>query len=273
MSLGTSGGRSLVSVVLFGSAARGGFSPGVSDVDALIVVRDGATRDERRLLAEQVSLLEIAHGLRPPPGRAKTALERFAERTGGHGLASFVCTRSDLMSGEAMKVFGLRRVEALLVDRIVLASVIASARTVWGEDLLPHVRVPPVRRLDVLKAFLAFANQALLDVVAFPVLPEATLYAMGTLKRSLHSCFLAYRHGTAPLEEEVAFFDPGRRDRTLVELVALRRHYRRSFSFVLRCLPTLVRLHWRTAWDNAFPWHPTCSAVDGSGGIAAPPRP
>ena len=38
----------LVSVVLFGSAAKGGFSGDVSDVDVIIVVSDAASREERR---------------------------------------------------------------------------------------------------------------------------------------------------------------------------------------------------------------------------------
>jgi hypothetical protein len=36
-------------------------------------------------------------------------------------------------------------------------------------------------------------------------------------------------------------------------LLALRGQYRRSFAFVIGCLPALVRLHLRTAWDNRFP--------------------
>src|SRR5438094_3425609 len=37
---------------------------------------------------------------------------------------------------------------------------------------------------------------------------------------------------------------------TLVDLLSLRRQYRRSFPFVIRCLPTLARLHFRTARDD-----------------------
>jgi hypothetical protein len=254
VSLCTSSDSDVVSVVLFGSAAKGGFSAGVSDVDAIIVLGDGATPQARIRLSDQVTQLEVSYGLRAPAGRAKTALERFAERAGGHALSSFVCTRGDVLSGDVMRVFGLRRVEALLVDRIVFASVIGSAVTVWGEDLLPHVPVLPVRRLDVMKAFFALANQALLSIAAFSALPDATRYAMGTLKRSLHSCFFCYHLRTASLEEEVAFFSRGRRgDQTLAELLELRKEYRPSFAFVLRCLPTLARLHWRTARDNTFP--------------------
>jgi len=150
-------------------------------------------------------------------------------------------------------VLDLRRWEAWFVDRIVFASIVASAVTVWGEDLLPRVPVPPVRRLDVFKALFGFSGQVMLSAVTFPVLPDATKYAMGALKHSLHSCFFCYHQRTTTLDEEVAFFN--RRlgtSQTLAELLSLRRQYRRSLAFVIRCLPTLARLHLRTARDNRF---------------------
>ena len=69
--------RPLVSVVLFGSAASGGFSSG-SDVDLLIVVRDETTREGKRKLRSEVTRLEIAHGFRPapPPRRLQARIER-----------------------------------------------------------------------------------------------------------------------------------------------------------------------------------------------------
>jgi len=58
------------------------------------------------------------------------------------------------------------------VDRIVFSSIVASAVTVWGEDLVPQVAAPSVRRLDVFKALFGFSGQAVLSVVTFPELPE-----------------------------------------------------------------------------------------------------
>jgi hypothetical protein len=148
----------------------------------------------------------------------------------------------------------LRPLEAPFVDRIVFAGIVASAVTVWGEDLLPRIPVPPVRRLDVFKALFGLSSRVCLSAVMFPVLPDATKYAMGVLKHSLHSCFFCYRGRTAAIEEEVDFFR--RRSgpiRTLEELLALRREYRPSFAFVIRCLPALVWLHVRTARENRFP--------------------
>jgi hypothetical protein len=77
---------------------------------------------------------------------------------------------------------------------------------------------------------------------------------MGALKHSLHSCFCCYQQRTTTLEDEVAFFDSRLgASRTLAELLSLRREYRPSLMFVVRCLPTLARLHLRTARDNRFP--------------------
>ena len=248
------GDRSVVSVMIFGSAARGGFSSGVSDVDSIIVLEDGATRPDKMLLASEVSQLEISHGLRAPELRPKTTLEAFAERSGGNALSSFICCRSDFLSGNVARVLGLRRAEALFVDRIVFASIVGSAVTVWGEDLRPRVPVPPIRRLDVFKALFLFTNQVLLSIAAFSVMPDGTKYAMGALKRSLHSCFFCYQLRTAALEEEVAFFRRILGEHAVLgDLLALRQQYRRSLRFGLRCLPTLARLHVRTAWDNKFP--------------------
>jgi predicted nucleotidyltransferase len=249
-------GPLLVSVVLFGSAAKGGFSGEVSDVDLIIVLSDDASRSQRRQLADDVAHLEALHGLRPATTHSAGSLRALIDRVMAHGFSCFVCTRGDVISGDVGRVLDLRPLETLFLDRIVFASIVASAVTVWGEDLLPRVAVPSIRRLDVFKALFGFFGQVVASAVTFPALPDATKYAMGTLKHSLHSCFFCYHARTAALEEEVDFFQ--RRlgpSQTLVELLALRRTYRPSFAFVIRCLPTLVRLHVRTARDNRFPRH------------------
>jgi hypothetical protein len=243
----------LTSVVVFGSAAKGAFLGAVSDVDVIIVVSDDASRATRLRLRKDIARLETLHRFRPTRGHSSGLVHARIERAVGHGISCFVCTRGDLISGDVGRVLDLLPWEALFVDRIVLASIIASAITVWGEDVLPGVRVPPVRRFDVFKALFGFSGQVLLSLLTFPVLPDATRYAMGVLKHSLHSCFFCYERRTTTLEEEVAFFN--RRlgpSRTLVELLSLRQQYRRSFAFVIRCLPALARLHLRTAQDNRF---------------------
>ena len=247
------GEKSLVSVILFGSAASGAFS-GSSDVDLILVLPNEAALDDRRRLREAVSDLEITHGLRLPASRRKNLLEMFAEHAGGEAHSCFVCTRDDLLSGNAARVFGLRAVEKLFVDRIVLASVIVSAQTVWGEELLSLIPLLPLRRLDVFKALFGLAGLLLLSAVAFPVLYDATRYGTTALKHSLHSCYFCYHLKTAPLNEEVEFFNSRLgRSKTLLDLLNQRQKYHRSFRFVLRCVPVLIQLHLQAALDNRFP--------------------
>jgi len=246
-------GAELASLVVFGSAARGGFSDAVSDVDLIVVLADGAAAVERARTQARVAALEVAHGLTEERA-AEGRLEAFVGRAGGNTLSCFVCTRSDLLSGSVARVLGLRPHEAALVDRIVFASIIGSGRTVWGEDLLPHVPVPPIRRLDVFKALFGFLNLLALIAASYGVLPNATRHAMGALKRSLHSCYFCYHLRTDALDREVAFFierlgDSG----TLRELLALRAEYRDSPGFVLRCAPAILRLHLAAARENRFP--------------------
>jgi hypothetical protein len=77
---------------------------------------------------------------------------------------------------------------------------------------------------------------------------------MGALKHSLHSCYFCYHLRTAPLDEEVAFFNSRLGGcKTLLDLLNLRQTYRRSFRFVLSCVPVLFRLHLKTALENRFP--------------------
>lgn len=241
----------LVSLILFGSAASGGFSNASSDVDLVIVVPDDQTSENKRRLRAEIVRLEIAHGLRP--AQPHGGLQARVERAVGHLFSCFICTRSELISGDVARILDLRRWESIFVDRILLASIITSAVTVQGEDLLRGIRVPPLRRLDVFKALFGFSCQIVLILEMFPFLPDATKYAMGVLKHSVHSCFFCYHRRTGDLDEEVDFLN--RRlsgSGTLGELLSLRRQYRKSFGFVIRCLPTLVKLHRRTARDNRF---------------------
>lgn len=156
--------------------------------------------------------------------------------------------------GSAAQILDLPPQQAIFVDRVVVPSIVCSAVTVWGEDLLPHIPLPPIRGFDVFKAFHGLSGQILLSATLFPLVPDATKYAMGALKRSVHNCFFCYHGRRASLQDEVDFFR--RRlgpSHTLARLLDLRREYRPSFAFVVRCLPTMTWLHLRTAMDNRFP--------------------
>jgi hypothetical protein len=244
----------LVSLIVFGSAVIGGWTEATSDVDLILVASDGLTQLVTDHICTEVGRIETDHRLRNPSAYGQNSLEKFVDKITANVRSFFICSRGDVLSGNIGRILGLPPAQALFVDRIVLASIVSSGITVWGEELLPFVPVAPIRRSDVFKAFFGLFSQALLILTVYPLMPGGTRYAMGALKRSIHNCFFCYEMRRASLEEEVSFFNSRMgATRELTQLLALRREYRSSFSFVFLCLPTLVRLHLRTLIDNRFP--------------------
>ncbi len=248
------GGRALVSVVLFGSAAIGGWVETVSDVDLILVVPDNATDEDMDRLRSEIERIELLHRLRSHSAHGQPALQKFLNRVTAHDRTFFICTRGDLLSGNIGRILRVHPLQAIFVDRIVLANFVASGITVWGEAMLPLIQLAPIRRFDVFKALFSLFPTVLLCAAIFPLYPGMTKYAMGVLKSSVHNCFFCYELRRSSLEEEISFFEHRLgSNRTLIQLLDLRREYRNSFTFVACCIPTLVRLHWRTSIDNRFP--------------------
>ena len=245
-----------VSVILFGSAAAGGFSGTVSDVDIIVVLPDSAGPACRPRWMATITRLEIEHGIGSVGSQPPGPVESLANRLTGNAFSFFVCTRQDLLSGDPGRMLGLQPAQACFVDRVVIPSIVSSAGTVGGEELIALIHLPPIRRLDVFKAFFALFNQVLLTAGMFPFLKHATGYAMGALKRSVHNCYFCHHGRRAALDQEVDFFQRNRPIPALDQLLSLRQSYQESFPFVLRCFPALIRLHLRTARDNCFPRSP-----------------
>ena len=73
-------GRALVSVVLFGSAATGGWVETVSDVDLILVVPDTAGDEDMDRLRSDVERIEILQRLGSELAHGQPALEKFFNR-------------------------------------------------------------------------------------------------------------------------------------------------------------------------------------------------
>ena len=111
---------------MFGSAAIGGWAETVSDVDLILVVPDGATKEDRDHLCGEVERLEMLHRLRNDSAHKQRALERFVDKVTANVRSFFICTRGDLLSGSIGRILGLRPSQALFVDRVVLANIVVS---------------------------------------------------------------------------------------------------------------------------------------------------
>ena len=243
----------VVSLIAFGSAVVGGYEEGLSDVDLIIVVSDETDAEGLERVRATVAGVEAEHGLGPSLRRSAT--EQLLDRLTANVRSFFVCTRTDLLSGDAARILGLPRAQASFVDGVVLPSIFNAAATVSGEDLVHGVPLRPVTRGDILRAWFALTGQALLCVLAYPFTRDATKFAMGVVKRSVHNCYCCYHGAPAQLSTEAAFFARRRPslEPPLRRLLALRRDYLPSPRFVAGAAWILAQLHLVTALDNQFP--------------------
>ncbi|TMI25827.1 nucleotidyltransferase domain-containing protein [Candidatus Bathyarchaeota archaeon] len=184
----------IVSVVGFGSYVRGDVS-NISDTDLIIVVEDSAPKQEVRLLDEKLNALEFKHQPSRPEGIATRMLFVLARQTGMF-VPRFVCERSDFMNLRFHRIFHTNRLLTKLLSptSIVLGSIFSHARTLHGDNLLVHLRVPRPSMIDWGKSLVM--NLLLSVGAAFfsLVTSHAVTFSLEATKWSLYSTsFLAWR--------------------------------------------------------------------------------
>ena len=245
----------IVSISVFGSVAKGGFSHFVSDVDLIIALADEVPKKAKRLISSDLADLELKHRLREYPKSKTEFIYLQIDHMAGQFKSHFVCYERDLLSGNSAVVFGWHPLaESFFSTRIGFANIIASAKTIWGKDLCKQAHVPPIRRWHLINNCLSFLTLNAIAFLTFPILPNATKYSMSVLKWMLHNCHFCYTLKAATIEEGVEFFRTKlENNRPLVELLSLRREYRPSLKFVKECFRMLVHLYVLTARENKFP--------------------
>jgi predicted nucleotidyltransferase len=245
----------IVSISVFGSVAKGGFSPSVSDVDLIVALADEVPQKTKGLISSNLAALELKHRLREYPKSKTEIVYSQIDRMAGQFKSHFVCYERELLSGNSAAVFGWHPLaESFFSTRIGFANIITSAKTIWGKDLLNQVHIPPIRKWHLTNNCLSFLTLNAIAFLTFPILPNATKYSMSVLKWMLHNCHFCYTLKAATIEEGVEFFRTKlENNRALVELLSLRREYQPSLKFVKECFRMLVHLYVVTVRENKFP--------------------
>ena len=245
----------IISISVFGSVAKGGFSQSVSDVDLIVALADKVPQKTKRLISGDLAKLELKHRLREHPKSKTEFVYSQIDRMAGQFKSHFVCYARDLLSGNSSAIFGWHPLaEPFFSTRIGFANIVTSAKTIWGEELLKRAHVPPIKRWHLINNCLSFLSLNGIAFLMFPILPNATKYSMSVLKWMIHNCHFCYTLKATTIEEGVEFFRPKlEHNRALLELISLRQEYRPSLKFVKNCFRTLVHLYIVTTKENRFP--------------------
>ncbi|HKQ52212.1 MAG TPA: nucleotidyltransferase domain-containing protein [Pyrinomonadaceae bacterium] len=248
--------QAVVSVILFGSARKGGFSQGVSDVDLIVVLADEVSRKMKRRLKGDLAALELKHKLRERPKSRIEIIRMWVDKIAGQFKSQFICYRRDFLSGNTAAAFGINPfLESLILStHIAFASIVTSAKTIWGEDLLRDAHLPVLTKGHLAKNYIGFFMLNAGALLAFPLIPNATKYSMSAFKWMIHCCHFCSTLKSARLEEEVEFFrGQVEEDACLTELLSLRQEYRPSLRFVWNCFRVIRELYILTVRVSKFP--------------------
>jgi len=132
--------------------------------------------------------------------------------------------------------------------------VIVSAKTVWGEELLSLIHLPPIRRVDVFKALFGLLLDPV-SVVAFPVLYDATS-TDGCAQALATQLLFLLSPEDGSLNEEVEFFNSRRAKQDTAGLVETAAKVPPVIRFVLCCVPFSSDSTCRPRWitGSRAPW-------------------
>jgi len=246
----------LLSVIIFGSAIRGEYHQDLSDVDMIFVINDDTTKKAKNKIGKELNELEYKLIFRKRNASIVDAAYKLAEDMTGMYLSHFVCYRKDFLDEKFSKVFNLNLFlcKIFAPTDVVWASIIKSAKTLWGENLLDKASLSEVTRHQIRKSRWMNLVLCIGALLTYPLHSDATKYAMEAVKWSLQTCYLCYTLKPASTEEAVSFFNQNNyRNPIFKELLELRRNYQKSLSFVRKSFRAVAYLHKKTLKENELP--------------------
>ena len=246
----------LLSLIIFGSAIKGEYQPDLSDVDLIFVLNDKTSKKAKAHISEGLSELEYKYSLRKRNGSMVDTVYKRAEDMTGMYVSHFVCYRRDFLSAKFSKIFNLNLFlcKIFAPTDVVWASVIKSASTLWGENLLIKTTFSEIKKNQIKKSKRMNLVLCFAALITYILHPDATKYAMEAVKWSLQTCYFSYTLEPATTTKAVSFFSHrGYKQPLLEELIKLRRNYRTSFRFVRKSFKVIRDIHNKTLRENDFP--------------------
>jgi predicted nucleotidyltransferase len=214
----------VISVVIFGSFAKGGFSER-SDVDLLVVVSDDCHQET---IGQLKTVLERQAAMFGFGQTSKSFVDRFLSALmsqTGIFESSFVTRRSDFLRSDFTKIFSTNKILTSLIapKDIVIASMLSHARTVFGEDLLVARTPVTIGSGQLLRSLVMNSLLAVGALLISPLTDKSTDLSLEAVKWSLFSTYyLAY--GDSPGINRIAerFISSGILPGLMRKMLALR---------------------------------------------------
>jgi len=245
-------GVHLRSVVLFGSAARGQFSEGVSDVDLILVVSDDTPNQVVRKLDTELERFEATKG---PMKHRSHFLKVFAYKTALF-RSHFVVKDGALRSLDTRRLFNQaggfslplgRLLFSLAPADLVLRNVLRGAVVVHGENVISSLRLPDPTYSSIVQSFLVSFALSLFGALTSVLFADGTMFSLESLKWFLLDLQSHHNNRPSGVLDAVRFAEALHPSPILSQFTNLRQHYARSVSFSVLCPVYLILLFLRNS--------------------------
>ncbi len=230
-------GSNLRSVILFGSATRGEFSPSVSDIDLIFVVSDDTSSKVLAELESTVTRLEQDEGL---SRNQSHFLRLFSSRTAMF-RSHFILSAGTLRSMKIQQLF--REAQGFnlplggfllhfVPSELVVRNVFARASEIYGDHFLDTLIMPVPGSSSLVKSFIVSISLSLFGAVASLLFPDGTMVSLESVKWFLLG-LQSLQKGSSNIRDAVDYAQRFGGSFVLRKFTDLRQHYRRSITFSL----------------------------------------
>lgn len=198
----------IISILLFGSYAKGYADPERSDLDLIIVLDDAVSQKRIAKIDRIVEGLEMTQGFTKP---SKTRIERLfraVERATGMFASHFVCRKSDILKGDFKRVFSISRTfgRILAPSKLVFNAVLSHVVPVFGDDISSKIRRHDLDIKQWLRSLLMCFLLSFSGFLAFLLDRKAERFMQEAAKWSLLNTYYYANRQSPPFQKIIKAF-------------------------------------------------------------------
>lgn len=237
--------KEIVSVIAFGSFAKGGFSE-KSDVDLIIVVSNDCPTTTMRRINGALEALAVAFGFSKPRKNLGNAIFSALLAQTGMLTSHFVTRQGDFTGMNFHRIFNTNKVLTFLIvpKEIVLAGALSHTKTLFGSNLVTQRNPRRPGSGQLAKSFVMNFLIATSAIILTPFIERAFELSLEATKWCLFEEYF-YTYGDSPSVNVVAqkFVSKGIRPAFVQRVLALRNQRASDTRFLLEAPAALIRIH------------------------------
>ncbi len=194
------------SIILFGSAAKGGLTSRISDVDFLIVLDDRVASSAIRAAVSFMFTLQ-KYFFKSDDSSSLSRLLYFFEAGTGMFKSFFICFERDLLSTCFHRIFDVNRFLSwfMVPSKLVLNSIFSHSRVVYGKNYDFKNFIRETTFFQIVKSFILCSFLYLFFIIVNCFKPVRR-YLYESVKWSLLNCHFYLTGRSVKVKDTVSFF-------------------------------------------------------------------